>query len=96
MRHALRILAEREVLVFDLDGTLVDSGPDIRGTLDLALRDCGIAGVAEDDWVNLHSPLADIVRDALARRQASAAQSAHSNSTGVFPRLLSTPATSSR
>lgn len=75
MRHALRILAEREVLVFDLDGTLVDSGPDIRGTLDLALRDCGIAGVAEDDWVNLHSPLADIVRDALARHQASAAHS---------------------
>lgn len=75
MRHDLRILAEREVLVFDLDGTLIDSGPDIRGTLDLALRDCGIAGVAENDWVNLHSPLADIVQDALARRQVSLAHS---------------------
>lgn len=65
-----QLMAQHEVLVFDLDGTLVDSGPDIRGTLDLALRDCGIAGVTDDDWVNLHSPLADIVRDALVRREA--------------------------
>jgi len=69
---ALGLLDEREVLVFDLDGTLVDSGPEIRATLDLALRDCGIAGVNEDGWVNLHSPLVHIVQDALAQRHASA------------------------
>lgn len=74
MTHAWRILAEREVLVFDLDGTLVDSGPEIRATLDLALRDCGITGVAAQDTVNLHGPLVEIVQDALAQRQACAAQ----------------------
>ena len=58
MRHALRILAEREVLVFDLDGTLVDSGPDIRGTLDLALRDCGIARIGILDALLESRPLA--------------------------------------
>lgn len=65
---AARLLTERPVLVFDLDGTLVDSAGDIRATLDLALRDCGIAGVAAGDVVDLHSPLQAIVHDALARR----------------------------
>ena len=74
MSEALTLLDEREVLVFDLDGTLVDSGPDLRATLDLALRDCGIAGVNDGDWVNLHSPLAHIVQDALEQRQVSAMQ----------------------
>lgn len=65
---AARVMREREALVFDLDGTLVDSAGDIRATLDQALRDCGIVGVAANDLVDLHSPLEDIVRDALTRR----------------------------
>lgn len=74
MSAALSLLDEREVLIFDLDGTLVDSGPEIRATLDLALRDCGIAGVNEGDWVNLHSPLVNIVQDALTQRRVCATQ----------------------
>lgn len=74
MIDASQFLREREVLVFDLDGTLVDSAPDIRGTLDLALQDCGIAGVKAGDLVDLHSPLADIVHGALAQRGVAASQ----------------------
>lgn len=65
---AANVMARRPVLVFDLDGTLVDSAADIRATLDLALRDCGVCGVAADDVVDLHSPLRAIVHDALSQR----------------------------
>lgn len=69
MSGAANLLRERNVLVFDLDGTLVDSAADIRGTLDLALRDCGIVGVGDEDTIDLFSPLPAIVSDALERRR---------------------------
>lgn len=57
------------VLVFDLDGTLVDSAADISRLLSLALQDCGLEplrpGVRPPD---LHSPLEGIVRGLLEQR----------------------------
>lgn len=35
----------RKAIVFDLDGTLVDTLPDLMGSLNKALAECGLPGV---------------------------------------------------
>lgn len=55
---AARIVASRKALIFDLDGTLVDTQPDIRKAINGALRDCGFDEIMEDAKVpNLHATL---------------------------------------
>lgn len=70
---AAALMRGRAVLVFDLDGTLVDSAGDLTATLDLALADCGLGGLAGSRLLDLHSPLEEIVRCVLAARGASEA-----------------------
>ena len=58
-----------EVLVFDLDGTLVDSAGDISRTLSLSLVDCGLPPLATGARLaDLFSPLPEIVQSVLTLR----------------------------
>jgi phosphoglycolate phosphatase len=55
---AAQLVASRKALIFDLDGTLVDTQPDIRNAINGALRDCGYVEMADDAIVpNLHATL---------------------------------------
>lgn len=71
---AATLMRQRPVLVFDLDGTLVDSAGDIEQTLSLALADCGLDPCAAAGLVDLHSPLETIVRGVLGGPDAPAGQ----------------------
>jgi phosphoglycolate phosphatase len=60
-------MAACQTLVFDLDGTLIDTAADIRATLSLALLDCGLAPLAPGEIPpDMHSPLHAIVLAQLA------------------------------
>ena len=65
----MQFSVRHNALVFDLDGTRVDSAADIGRLLGLALQDCGLEplqpGVRPPD---LHSPLEGIVHGLLAQR----------------------------
>lgn len=63
--RAAALLRARDALVFDLDGTLVDSAGDIGHVLRLALADCGLEAAAASALPDLHSPLEGIVRGLL-------------------------------
>ena len=64
---AARLMAACQTLVFDLDGTLIDTAADIRATLSLALLDCGLAPLAPGEIPpDMHSPLRGIVLAQLA------------------------------
>lgn len=66
MNAAARMAACR-TLVFDLDGTLIDTAADIRATLSLALLDCGLPTLAPGEMPpDMHSPLRGIVAAQLA------------------------------
>lgn len=56
------------VLVFDLDGTLIDSAADIGRTLSLALQDCGLEPLDGERSPDLHSPFGEIVGGLLRAR----------------------------
>lgn len=63
------LLGRYEVLVFDLDGTLVDSADDISRTLSLSLVDCGLPPLATGARLaDLFSPLPEIVQSVLTLR----------------------------
>jgi phosphoglycolate phosphatase len=89
-------------LVFDLDGTLIDTAGDIRATLSLALADCGLAPLPPHEKLpDVHSPLRGIVTALLESRgqdsapagdvvlayQGRFAQQAHANSV-LYPGVL--------
>ena len=66
---AARLVASRKALIFDLDGTLVDTQPDIRKAINGALRDCGFEEMAEDAKVpNLHATLPVILAAVMEQR----------------------------
>lgn len=43
----------RNALVFDLDGTLIDTAPDLTGALNVAMESLGLPVVAEEDVRNM-------------------------------------------
>lgn len=65
---AAMLIDRHPVLVFDLDGTLIDSAADIGRTLSLALQDCGLMPLPADRSPDLHSPFRAIVATVLASR----------------------------
>lgn len=67
---AAALLRDRSALVFDLDGTLVDSIGDITHTLSLALAECGLDPLAAGT-IDLHSPFELIVRGVVIAAGAS-------------------------
>ncbi|WP_372824937.1 HAD family hydrolase [Polaromonas sp.] len=68
------LIAAYPSLVFDLDGTLVDSAPDIGNTLSMAMADCGLAPWPADTLLpNLFSTLPGIVQELLESRGESLA-----------------------
>jgi phosphoglycolate phosphatase len=67
--NAATLLAACQTLVFDLDGTLIDTAADIRATLSLALQDCGLPALASGEIPpDMYSPLRGIVAAQLASK----------------------------
>lgn len=65
---AAQLVASRKALIFDLDGTLVDTQPDIRKAINGALSDCGYDGMGDDATVpNLHATLPVILSAVMER-----------------------------
>jgi phosphoglycolate phosphatase len=72
--NTIDLIAAYPSLVFDLDGTLVDSAPDIGNTLSLALVDCGLAPWPTETLLpNLFSTLPGMVQSLLESRGESLA-----------------------
>ena len=64
---AATLMGACQTLVFDLDGTLIDTAADICATLSLALLDCGLPALAPGEIPpDMHSPLHGIVAAQLA------------------------------
>ena len=65
--QAKQVLSEYQSLIFDLDGTLMHTEPDIRKAINGALRDCGYHELPETLVLpNLYSTLTDIISEATA------------------------------
>ena len=65
--NAATLMNACQALVFDLDGTLIDTAADIRATLSLALLDCGLPALAPGEIPpDMYSPLRGIVAAQLA------------------------------
>ena len=65
--NAATLMGACRTLVFDLDGTLIDTAADIRATLSLALLDCGLPALAPGEIPpDMYSPLRGIVAAQLA------------------------------
>jgi 2-phosphoglycolate phosphatase len=67
MKTAKDLVHGRSAIVFDLDGTLLHTEPDIRQATNQALRDCGFQTLAPEQVIpNLYGPLADILASVMA------------------------------
>jgi phosphoglycolate phosphatase len=67
MSQAKQVMSEYQSLIFDLDGTLMHTEPDIRKAINGALRDCGYRELPTDLVLpNLYSTLTDIIAEATA------------------------------
>ena len=56
------LIAQHKTIVFDLDGTLMHTEPDIRLAANQALKDCGFEPIAPTCVIpNLFGPLYDIL-----------------------------------
>lgn len=74
MNDAGKILNTRTALVFDLDGTLINTEPDIRRALNDALKECDFEPMPAHMQVpNMHATLGDIVAAVMENRRIPAA-----------------------
>ena len=76
--NAATLMGACRTLVFDLDGTLIDTAADICATLSLALLDCGLPALAPGEIPpDMHSPLRGIVAAQLASNGQDSALASH-------------------
>lgn len=74
MNDAGKILNTRTALVFDLDGTLINTEPDIRRALNDALKECDFEPMPAHMQVpNMHATLGDIVAAVMENQRIPAA-----------------------
>lgn len=67
MNHLAPLLLNKKAIVFDLDGTLLHTEPDIRMAINTALTDCGHRSIDPTvELPNLHGPSRELVRSAVA------------------------------
>lgn len=73
MKTAKELVNGCSAIVFDLDGTLMHTEPDIRRAANQALIDCGFQTLAPEQVIpNLYGPLSDILASVIALVQAPA------------------------
>jgi len=71
MKSAKDLITNCSAIVFDLDGTLMHTEPDIRQATNQALLDCGFQTLAPEQVIpNLYGPLPDILASVMALVQA--------------------------
>jgi len=83
-RDCDEILAPRGALLFDLDGTLVDSLPDLAASLNRVLVDAGLPEVAAETYRSF------VGDGAKAMLERGFAHYGHAVPTGAFERFLAT------
>ena len=67
MNHLAPLLLSKEAIVFDLDGTLLHTEPDIRMAINTALTDYGHRAIDPNvELPNLHGPSRELVGSAVA------------------------------
>lgn len=67
MNHLATLLLSKEAIVFDLDGTLLHTEPDIRMAINAALTECGHSTIDSNvELPNLHGPSRELVGSAVA------------------------------
>lgn len=67
MNHLAPLLFTKEAVVFDLDGTLMHTEPEIRMAINAALVDCGFPEIdPEMALPNLHGPSREVLESAAA------------------------------
>jgi phosphoglycolate phosphatase len=67
MNHLATLLLSKEAIVFDLDGTLLHTEPDIRMAINAALTECGHRAIDPNvELPNLHGPSRELVGSAVA------------------------------
>jgi phosphoglycolate phosphatase len=73
MKTAKDYIHSSAAIVFDLDGTLLHTEPDIRQAANQALLDCGFQTFAPEQVIpNLYGPLPDILASVMQLVQAPA------------------------
>jgi phosphoglycolate phosphatase len=73
MKTAKDYINQSAAIVFDLDGTLMHTEPDIRQAANQALLDCGFQTLAPEQVIpNLYGPLPDILASVMQLVQAPA------------------------
>ena len=73
MKAAKDIVSNYSAIVFDLDGTLMHTEPDIRKATNQALIDCGFQALAPEQAIpNLYGALPDILASVMTLVQAPA------------------------
>ena len=73
MKTAKDCIHSSAAIVFDLDGTLMHTEPDIRRATNQALLDCGFQTLAPEQVIpNLYGPLPDILASVMQLVQAPA------------------------
>lgn len=67
MKHLAPLLLTKEAIVFDLDGTLLHTEPDIRMAINAALAECGHKKIDPNiELPNLHGPSRELIGSAVA------------------------------
>ena len=67
MNHLAPLLLNKEAIVFDLDGTLLHTEPDIRMAINSALTECGHREIDPNvELPNLHGPSRELIGSAVA------------------------------